>query len=145
MGRWTYYSPLIFGIALALVVRGPLAAALAEKWKLTAPWLIWTAYIIGALFVGLLAQTAMIGFQGAFAQVLPVPGGRSIRGESAVRAGWLLLGALTLWITALVLSAQQLFLPMLIVMGVAAAVLVVAVLIYIWNIPAAVRDFPAGD
>ncbi|HPM23412.1 MAG TPA: hypothetical protein PLP66_05865, partial [Phycisphaerae bacterium] len=76
MGRATYYSPLWLGALLVLALNEPLRVGL------TLPdateWLIVAALAIAA---GLQSQVLLVGAQGAFAQVLPVPWGRSVRGR----------------------------------------------------------------
>ena len=135
MGRWTYYAPLWLGTLLAA---GLYAANLAQL----TPWPVWVhvvAVVVGAPLVGLGLQLGLIGAQGAFAQVLPVPWGRSIRGGGAVLAGSLLWFALGL-ICAL-LRSEGLGIAALVVGALALASLVAAVVVYVWHVPAAVRDF----
>lgn len=137
MGRWTYYSPIALGALLVLVMNDSLRAALPTL----EPWVRWLVVAGVALVVGLQSQVLMIGAQGAFAQVLPVPWGKSIRGGGAVTAGWLLI----LWVAlsgVTVLLATEAVTRAALVLGIASvAALAVALVVYVWNIPAAVPDF----
>lgn len=136
MGRFTYYAPLWLGTALAAVMlltyRGLLALA---------DWQFWLLLCVGSPLVGLVCQLAMIGVQGAFAQVLPVPGGRSLRGRPAMLAGAALLAALALGSAGALLAIERVG-PAAITLGVLAlAATFTAIIVYAWNLPTAVRDF----
>lgn len=139
MGPWTYYSPFAVGILLVLALSDTfrLDGAGASGWSSYA-WLV-----LLALSAGVIAQLLMFGFQGAFAQVLPVPKHKSIRGPSAVRAGYLILVAAVAALVAFLLNAETLITASRAVAILAAATGVAAGLIYIWAIPTAVYDF--GD
>ena len=137
MGRWTYYAPLWLGTLLAA---GLYAANLAQL----PPWPAWVhvvAIVVGAPLVGLGLQLGLIGAQGAFAQVLPVPWGRSIRGGGAALAGSLLLLWFALGLICALLRSEGLVIAALVVGALALASLVAAVIVYVWHLPAAVRDF----
>jgi len=140
MGRWTYYSPSLLGAALAVIT-------FLTYEEMLPPWSGWQRglMLIGsAMGCGLLCQLAMLACQGAFAQVLPVPGGRSIRGGSAAAAGWALLGALVLALATFLLAVERVRTGTL-VAGVLAGILAgAAAVIYVWNWPIAVRDFREG-
>lgn len=137
MGAWTYYSPLGLGIVLTLVLHETIRAHAPAM----AAWAEWPFVIGLAIGVGLLCQLLLVGAQGAFAQVLPVPMGRSIRGRGAMVGGWLVIGcvvlasaALLLWVEGLVIAGLVSgVLSLLCAAGAAGA--------YIWCWPVAVRDF----
>jgi hypothetical protein len=137
MGRWAYYSPLFVGIMLVVLVNDALRTALPT---LAAGWQ-WLIVAGAALAVGIQCQVLMVGVQGAFAQVLPVPRGRSIRGPGAVIGGWLLV----LWVGLAGAAALLQYGgvgPAALVVGVAAlAALLAAGLVYVWSLPAAMADF----
>lgn len=139
MGRWAYYSPLWLGFALGLLVKD----AYADRLPASPVQLQWAAIAAVALLVGVVAQIVMVGVQGAFAQVLPVPAGRTIRGEGARLGGWCILVAV-----AGTLTAGQLFVEGLTGAGtwvliLAGAVWAGAIVTYVWNWPVAARDFEA--
>jgi len=137
VGRWTYYAPLWLGTLLAAGLYGANLAQLP-------PWPVWVhvvAIVVGAPLVGLGLQLGLIGAQGAFAQVLPVPWGRSIRGGGAVLAGSLLLVWFALGLICALLRSEGLVVAALVVGALALASLVAAVIVYVWHLPAAVRDF----
>ena len=73
--------------------------------------------------------------------MLPVPWGRSIRGGGAVLAGSLLLVWFALGLVCALLRAEGLGTAALVVGALALASLVGAVMVYVWHLPAAVRDF----
>lgn len=137
MSRWTYFSPLWLGALLVLalneLVRGALAA-----WS---PGAQWAVILGGAVVFGLHCQVLMLGAQGAFAQVLPVPGGRSVRGGPAMAAGWLLIAWFGLSIVTGMLAYKQAWGAVLVLGVSSAAALIGALVIYIWQIPAAEADF----
>jgi hypothetical protein len=136
MGRWTYYCPLWLGPLLVLAMNDSLRAAM--HWSDQTEWLI----VVGlAVAAGLQCQVLMIGAQGAFAQVLPVPMGKSIRGGGAAVAGWLLIA----WVglsTVTVMLGFEAVTRAAVVLGICSlAALAGALLIYAWNLPVAVADF----
>lgn len=137
MGRWTYYSPLWLGAVLVLAMNDALRASLppAEPWR---QWLIVAGI---AVAVGLQSQVLMIGAQGAFAQVLPVPWGRSIRGGSAAAAGWLLIAWVGLSAITVLLGHEAITTAATVLGLLSLAALGGALVIYVWNIPAALPDF----
>lgn len=147
MGRGAYYSPLLLGILLVLLlnesVRDPVST-----WSVSAQWLVVAAVAVG---VGVACQVLMVGAQGAFAQVLPVPGGRSIRGRAAVVSGWLLIAAIVLSAVSAMLSYEEAaqneeLTTAAIVLGIVSLVALGGFLvIYVWSIPAAMPDFRARD
>ncbi|HQL53991.1 MAG TPA: hypothetical protein PLQ87_04730 [Phycisphaerae bacterium] len=140
MGRATYYSPLWLGALLVLALNEPLRVGL------TLPdateWLIVAALAIAA---GLQSQVLLVGAQGAFAQVLPVPWGRSVRGRSAALAGWLLIAWVWLSVVTVMLGFETVTQAALVVGALSLAALAGALIVYIWNIPAAVRDFATDE
>jgi len=140
MGRATYYSPLWLGALLVLALNEPLRVGL------TLPdateWLIVAALAIAA---GLQSQVLLVGAQGAFAQVLPGPWGRSVRGRSAALAGWLLIAWVWLSVVTVMLGFETVTQAALVVGVLSLAALAGALIVYIWNIPAAVRDFATDE
>jgi hypothetical protein len=139
MGRWTYYSPLGLGVLLVLLLNDSLRASV-PTYAPAVQWLIVAAYALGA---ALAAQVLMIGAQGAFAQVLPVPRGRSIRGGAAVSAGWLFIAWVVLGLTTALLYSEEIGTAALVLGVCDLAALAGALGIYFWNIPAALPDFLA--
>lgn len=138
MSRWAYYSPLWLGALLVLALNEPLRGAM--NFSDAVEWLI----VVGAaLTFGIACQVLLTGVQGAFAQVLPVPGGRSLRGGPAMAAGWLLIAWFVLG-AATTLFAFEPEVPRWVVVAglvLTAACLLAALLIYAWNLPAADADF----
>lgn len=131
MTRFAYYSPFWIG---ALIWIGILVAQ--EHSVFGDPLLMGSV-----LAAGLACQFVMIGVQGAFAQVLPVPVGKSIRGRGAVITGCLILAS-SVVLGASGLIAMDEITPAAVVSGVIGAVLVLCALgAYIWCLPAAARDF----
>ena len=140
MGYWTYYSPLGIGFALTLVLHESVWANTTNlpegaHWPLVAG--------VG-IVVGLLCQLLLIGIQGAFAQVLPVPVGRSIRGRGAVIGGLLIIATLALGAVAGLLRSEELSRTAMIIGGLSLAAAVGALIAYIWCWPMAIRDFDRG-
>jgi predicted membrane channel-forming protein YqfA (hemolysin III family) len=139
VNRATYYSPLWLGALLILALNESIRA----RYAFAEPWVQWAGVGFIAVVFGLECQFLMIGAQGAFAQVLPVPRGRSIRGRAAAVAGWLAIGVFVLGDGAAVMKVNGMGSAAL-VPGLAALVALIAgVVIYVWNLPAAVADF--GD
>ncbi|MBK9127630.1 MAG: hypothetical protein IPM13_07490 [Phycisphaerales bacterium] len=139
MGRWSYYSPLLIGALLVL----SLADQVRQQIAPAGGPLGWLAVWAAAVAFGVHCQVLMVGAQGAFAQVLPVPRGRSIRGSAAAAAGWLLIAWCVLAMATLLLGMEAVT-PAAWTVGIAAlAALLGAGLVYAWNIPAAVEDFGA--
>ncbi len=140
MGPLAYYAPLWLGTLLAAGIIAVSHPALAELAPLhRALWLL--VYPVAA---GLWAQSAMVGAQGVFAQVLPAPGGRSIRGPSAVLAGSFTLTFVSALPAAVFLSVQGQSGPAYWAQGVSGGALVLAGISYFWAWPTADRDF-AGE
>jgi hypothetical protein len=137
MGRWTYYSPLWLGALLVILMNDSLRAALPPM----EPWAHWLVVAGVAVAAGLQSQVLMIGAQGAFAQVLPVPWGRSIRGRSAAAGGWLLIGWVALSLATVLLGYEEITQAALVLGGLSLAALGGAAVIYAWNVPAAIPDF----
>lgn len=137
MGRWTYYSPLLLGFVVALLAEDLYEPILPP----TPAWQHWLGAALLSLACGVYLQLALIGSQGAFAQVLPLPGGRSVRGAGAVGGGWLLLAALALTFVCGLLLWESVQ-PAATIAGAAAGVAgAVVILIYVWCWPTAQRDF----
>ncbi len=126
---------------LVLAVNDSLRAALPPM----SPGQTWLIVMAIALAVGIQAQVLMTGVQGAFAQVLPLPIGRSIRGGGAALTGWLLIAWVGLSAVTVLLGYEAVT-RAAVVIGVLSLVALAAALVsYIWNIPAAQRDFAAGE
>ena len=145
MTRFGYYSPLWIGMGITglLLWNSPeLHARFAQ------PATYWTAYLVACALGGMLCQMLMIGAQGAFARVLPVPGGKSIRGTTAIVGGGSALAAVFCLVVAGFLYAERseglLVAAYAFAIG-AAAALVTAAIAYFWGLPAAVADFGGRD
>jgi hypothetical protein len=143
--RAGYYSPLWIGALIAAVMlwQNPLLVN-----RFPTPGAYWGAYIVCCVVGGLISQLIMLGSQGAFAQVLPVPGGRSLRGKSATVSGVSLLAAVGLLGAAGFFYVERstgmaTVAPWFAVGG--AAALVVSVTAYFWGLPTAVADFGGRD
>jgi hypothetical protein len=137
VNRFTYYSPFFIGAGLMFIMHETIAAGIpAERlgWK----WAYVTAFGLGA---GLILQLMMVGTQGAFAQVLPAPRGRSIRGRGAVVCGGLIIAAMALCVIAWLLQTEGVVIGVWIAGGLAAASAAGAVVTYIWCWPTALSDF----
>lgn len=138
MSRWTYYSPLWLGTLLVLALNESLRAAMARP-----DWQEWLIVVAVAVVTGVQCQVLMTGAQGAFAQVLPVPWGKSIRGGAAALAGWLLIAWFGLSAVTVLLGFEQVTTAAIVLGILSLAALAGALAVYVWNIPAAVADF--GD
>ena len=137
MGRFSYFSPFLLGVIGVLILHGPIS----ESWPAMAAGLRWTLIGLAALGVGLACQTLMVGAQGAFAQVLPVPGGRSIRGRGAVVGGVLIIAAVGLCAVAGLLRSEGVSTGAIVVGAAGVLCGIGAVIAYAWGWPTAVRDF----
>jgi len=139
MGRAAYYSPMVLGVLLVLglnraVLEDPRVAPLSEGAR-------WAMLGVVCVLAGLLCQLLMIGAQGLFAQVLPVPGGRSVRGRPAKAAGSLIIVAASCAFAGAVFESEG-WGPMAWgAWGLCLLSGVGALLIYIWSWPMAERDF----
>ena len=137
MGRWTYYSPLWLGPLLVLALNESLRE-LVPRWE---PWAQWLLVAVVAVVVGLQCQVLLIGAQGAFAQVLPAPRGRSVRGGGAMLAGGLLIAWVGLSGVTVLLSCEAVTTAAIVLGVLSLAALAGALTAYAWNLPAAVADF----
>lgn len=137
MGRWTYYSPLWLGVLAVFLINERIRAGV-PRWP---EWQQWVLVAGVAVAVAVQLQVLLIGVQGAFAQVLPVPVGRSLRGRLAAVVGWLLIAWFVLAAVTTLFGLEAVNLPAMIVGGVALGVLAAAGACYAWGFPAAVRDF----
>ena len=138
MGRWTYYSPLWLGAALSLVIMLTYRQFLPEL----SDWLLALVVAGACVLIGLVCQLVIVAVQGAFAQVLPVPGGRSVRGRGAVVCGWLLMAAIACGVVAGALWIEEgMWLASLVLAVLGLGLLCGAVITYLWCWPLAVRDF----
>jgi hypothetical protein len=137
MGRWTYYSPLLVGTIVGFVLFATYREFVA--WH---GWALWAGGVGLALLAGLGCQLVMFGTQGAFAQVLPAPSGRSIRGRGAVVTGGLVLAAFGLGLVSAVLHGEEGLLAWYRVAGgLGLASFIAAIVAYLWSVPTAARDF----
>lgn len=137
MSFWAYYLPLGIGLVVTLVLHETVwahASGLPE-------WAEWPLVMGVGLVVGLLCQLMLVGVQGAFAQVLPVPRGRSIRGRGAVTGGLLIVGCVALGAVAGLLQSEELARAAQVVGALSLAAGIGAVIAYLWCWPMAVRDF----
>lgn len=137
MGAWAYYSPLWLGALLVLALNESIRALVPTL----SPGQQALVVAAAAAVVGLECQLLMVGAQGVFAQVLPVPRGRSIRGGGARLAGGLLIAALGFGDVAALLGYEGLFWPATVLAAVALAAGAGAAVVYIWETPAAAADF----
>jgi len=140
MGFWTYYSPLGLGFLLTLALHDTIRA----HGPVLPGWAEWPFLVGLGLGVGLVCQLLMIGAQGLFAQVLPVPVGRSIRGRAAVVGGGLIVAGVALAAVACLLYWEGLRAASLIVAALSGTAAGGAAITYIWSWPVAVRDFDRG-
>ncbi|TWT44162.1 hypothetical protein RAS1_05700 [Phycisphaerae bacterium RAS1] len=137
MGRFTYYAPLWLGTIVGIILMWGShelhggGEPMSHKLKAA----------VNGLLIGCLCQTIMLALQGTFAQVLPVPGGRSIRGQTAVVSGTMLLVAVGLGLVAGLLVYEKVDTGARIAGGSAGAALLVAIIAYLWGLPLAQRDF----
>lgn len=145
MTRFGYYSPLVVGagVAALLLWNSPELHA-----RFARPAAYWSAYLAACAIGGLLCQMLLLGGQGAFARVLPVPGGRSIRGTTAIVGGGSALAAVFCLAVAGFLYAERsegmLVASYAFAVGAGAAMLTAAVA-YFWGMPAALADFGGRD
>ncbi len=139
MGPWTYYLPFIVGLLLPFGLHQAFFSS-ARMAGLEA-WQQWG--LLGLYGVGLAVsfQALMIGAQGAFAQVLPVPIGRSVRGRSAVVAGGALIATVLVGMATLFLYDQGSEGPGLIAAIITGVAALISLIAYVWAWPLAVRDF----
>lgn len=137
MSAWTYYSPLWLGVLLAVAMNDTIQGQ-AQASSAAVGWLIVLA--VGVV-LGLAGQLMLIGGQGAFAQVLPVPLGRSIRGRAAAVGGFLIIVFVVLAIATWLLRSEE-FLSASTISGVGGlAAALGAIITYVWCWPMAIRDF----
>lgn len=137
MGRWTYYSPLGLGFLLVLALNEPVRAGLATQ----GAGMQWGVVIGAAILVALHCQVLMIGAQGAFAQVLPVPRDRTIRGRSAVQSGWLLIAWVACSSVTVLLASQEVTTAAIVIGVISLAALAGALILYAWSLPTADDEF----
>ncbi|MFH1748016.1 MAG: hypothetical protein ABIG44_13355 [Planctomycetota bacterium] len=137
MGRWTYYSPLWLGTVITIVLQLSYQGITPGSGG-GVHWLRVAGIGVG---VGLFCQLVMLATQGAFAQVLPVPSGRSLRGGGAVLVGWLLLLGLLLGFAAVLLGMEKMGLVSIVVGALSLGTLLGSAIAYLWKWPVAQRDF----
>jgi hypothetical protein len=138
----TYYSPLGIGFVLGFV------AVVAQPSSLGVFGPSLALVLLAALLVGVTwgvsFQLVMTGIQGVSAQVVPVPGGRSIRNRHATAIGLLLLaGSACGTITSVwrAVSYESFAKLAWIIASLGLASFLAALVLYIWCIPNAERDF----
>lgn len=138
MGRFTYYSPLLAGFALAGLMHDLIWSQVPFK---VSEQMHWPIVLLVGLTWALEFQLLMIGAQGLFAQVLPVPGGRSIRGGLATAGGSLICLFFVASIVGQLLVGERAF-SISLTLGVTALLSAIgAVVCYVWGWPTAQRDF----
>ena len=137
MGRWTYYSPGWLGAVFAVLAHDLYGEALPAGGTQE----YWASVVGVALAFGLLCQLTMLGAQGALGQVLPVPGGRTIRGRGATATGWLILLSVALAAVTGLLRWEAVSLAANVFAGAAGLAAAGALGVYAWSWPTAVRDF----
>jgi hypothetical protein len=140
VGFWGYYSPFLIGIALTFLQSDSIFRQL-DLWAALPTELRWAAVAALSLLAGAACQLLMAGAQGAFAQVLPVPFGRSLRGRPAVVSGAGLLTGVGLLGAAVLLQSPEFPALRNGLAGLGGASLLIALGAYLWGLPAAVRDF----
>lgn len=139
MGSWTYYSPLWIGPLLVAILSQNIV-----EWDYVAtapPWAKVGAVVVVAIVVAIALQIVMFGAQGAFAQVIPAPGGRSIRGGGAVFVGWMILAGMTLLAAAFLFETAELLAVWRVVGGIGVGCGLAAAAGYAWSWPMAQQDF----
>ena len=150
MTKLHYYSPGIAGLLIGLIVGYETSASLGLPRFMTYA----LVPLLTAIDLGLTCQLGVLGFQGLFAGVLPVPIGKTLRGTMCHLIGFLIvLGLLTR--VGLSLAGSQFGVFTLISELGAGVVLVwaliglgcllLALLLYVFSIPSAVADFPRDD
>lgn len=139
MGPWTYYLPFIVGLLLPFGLHQAFFAS--PRMVGLEVWQQWSLLGLSGLGLAVTFQALMIGAQGAFAQVLPVPFGKSVRGRSAVVAGGGLIATVLVGLVALFLYDQGSSGPGLIAAVVTGVAALISLTAYVWSWPMAVRDF----
>ena len=140
MTRFGYYSPawigaLVAGVLLHSMMQKDLAISTAAYWT-------WLASGVG--LAAIVCQLGMLGAQGLFAQVLPAPGGKSIRGGVAVLAGAFVLAGIGLGVVSAFLGFENwegAAIAARIFAFTAGGSLIAAAVAYFWGWPLAVTDF----
>ena len=134
MTRFAYYAPFWIGVVIGAGV------LLADGYEnIPEPRAL---FIAGeALLAGLVFQLVMLGLQGAFAQVLPVPSGRSIRGRGAVITGGLIILSVLAGVAARLIAVDEVTLGTIVIGITSGVCFLCAIGVYVWCLPAAVRDF----
>lgn len=139
MGPWTYYSPLWLGALLVLAINDMIRAAYLHP-----DWLEWLIVAGWAVVSGVALQVLFVGAQGVFAQVIPVPLGKSIRGGAGAGIGWALIAGILLLAVAGLLFREGVSRAAWVLLAVSVISFGTAIVLYVWNVPAAVRDFGDG-
>ncbi len=137
MGSATYYSPLWLGMLLVLIMN-EMIRGLVPAWSVQMQWLVVAGV---ALAVGAQCQVFMFGLQGAFAQVVPVPWGRSLRGRPAALTGTLLMAWVLLSGVTVLLGFEEVSKAAWTLGVTSLVVLALAAIVYVWGLPAALEDF----
>lgn len=139
MGAVTYYSPFFIGIIFTFLRR----EVVLDSWT-TAGGSAETAWIWFTTIAcrnAVFAQFLLIGAQGVLAQVLPVPIGRSIRGRTAAWIGAQIIITIACAIAAGLFHSEERLWLYWTFLGIGGVTLAIAALLYIWNLPTAIRDF----
>lgn len=133
----TYYAPAVLGVVVVLLMN-PTIRAGRPSW---AAGMEWPFLVLAAVGAGLLCQAVMFGVQGALAQVIPAPGGRTVRGRGAVLIGACVLLAVAASLAAALFASEGMTALTAWTWVVAGAAMLAAGATYAWQWPAADRDF----
>lgn len=139
MNRFTYYTPLLAGFALAALMHDMIWERIGQG--RFSENLHWAVVIIAGFLWGIQFQLLMLGSQGVFAQALPMPGGRTIRGGIAMLCGGCIWLATIAFFIARMVAEVQMYLAAGILGGIALLAAAGAILSYVWGWPTAARDF----
>ncbi len=138
MSKWTYYSPMLGGAILGILITVQ-----------STPGWAWPARLgvgLGAVWVGMmLAMLLMVGCQGMLVGVMPAGRGKSIRGRGATVAGAFILLAFALGVPCALIASEGAGTVALTLGGICAGSAVLALAVYVWSIPAAKADFRDPD
>ncbi len=141
MNALTYYSPLWLGVLIVVALNESVRGMVPTY----SPAAQWGVVSIVAIVAALQCQVLMIGAQGAFAQALPVPFGKTVRGGYAVFAGWMLIAWVGLSGVTVLLGYQAVTAASRMVGIASFAALGVFFATYFWSLPTATADFSTRD
>lgn len=144
MSKLAYYSPFLIGMVLGPPLTYFQTAELWATMSDARRLLMVPGYLIAGVLLAISLQLLMIGLQGVTGGVVPVYGGRSIRGTRAVVIGLLILvwngvGATALLSLRTIRELPTSWFWFLSVVSVVSLVGFIGT--YLWCIPNAVRDF----